>query len=174
MGNKNVGQPAPEKITDDQMENSVQFIIRHQSVDFTKHELQQPLHCIMQHIRENDPLDHSSEYLKVNTSLIKLFFNPTFPRQLLKVLKLLIEGLEEINKKSLSFLKLPEVIYLTELTDFILFASNEKMTSLFDSFLVRSDIAPESKQTIKKLEEDNEGELEEIGNLIEKMTEEEK
>lgn len=48
------------------------------------------------------------------------------------------------------------------------------MTSLFDSFLVRSDIAPESKQTIKKLEEDNEGELEEIGNLIEKMTEEEK
>ena len=85
---------------------------------------------------------------------------------MLKVLKLIIEGLEEINKKSLSFLKVPEVLDLLKIIDFLLFASNEKLASLFDSFLVRTDIAPETKEVIRKMEEDFEGGFDELGNLV--------
>lgn len=71
---------------------------------------------------------------------------------MMKVLKLLIECLEDLNQKSLSFLKVQETEILTYLCNFILFATNEKISSTFDSMLIRTDVDEENKALIKEME----------------------
>lgn len=72
---------------------------------------------------------------------------------MLKCLQLLMTILEEINVKSLAFLKVSQAQELTAIADFILYFTNIKNLNLFDSALIRTDISPTTKQKLKELEE---------------------
>jgi len=61
--------------------------------------------------------------------------------------------LEEINVKSLAFLKVSQAQELTAIADFILYFTNIKILNLFDSALIRTDISPATKQHLKVLSE---------------------
>ena len=72
---------------------------------------------------------------------------------MLKSLQLLMTILEEVNVKSLAFLKVSQAQELTAIADFILYFTNIKILNLFDSALIRTDISPTTKQKLKELEE---------------------
>jgi hypothetical protein len=93
---------------------------------------------------------------------------------MLKMVQLFVNLLEDVNKKSLNFLKVNDVNDMTAIADFILYFSNEKVMSAFDSLLVRTDVSEDTKRLLKELEKQHEGgELEVNGFLVEKMTKEE-
>jgi hypothetical protein len=59
----------------------------------------------------------------------------------MKMVQLFINLLEDLNKKSLNFLKVNDVNDITAVADFILYFTNEKIISAFDSLLIRSDVS---------------------------------
>lgn len=149
MGNQ------PEKqseIKPEEMYDAVKFIMLHQGMNFSQLSLEKPISVILSDIQQHHPFKQTNQNLLcVNNYLIRMFYCQYFTRQLLKVLKHFMEKLQEINKKSFVFLKNSDILYLTKISNFILFSSNENILALFDSLLVRSDIDESNRETLREI-----------------------
>lgn len=91
---------------------------------------------------------------------------------MLKFIQLLNQKLIELNKKSLTFVKVKELEFLLSLSQLILVLSNEKILSSADSLMVRTDLDESTKELVEALKGNEESEV--VVNLVERMSYEEK
>lgn len=116
--------------------------------------------------------EKTNEEFKADLILIKIVYSEMWTRSMLKFIQLLNQKLIELNKKSLTFVKVKELEFLLSLSQLILVLSNEKILSSADSLMVRTDLDESTKELVEALKGNEESEV--VVNLVERMSYEEK
>jgi hypothetical protein len=116
--------------------------------------------------------EKTNEEFKADLILIKIVYSEMWTRSMLKFIQLLNQKLIELNKKSLTFVKVKELEFLLSLSQLILVLSNEKILSSADSLMVRTDLDESTKELVETLKGNEESEV--VVNLVERMSYEEK